>query len=93
MKFCKGFPGLFLGGGGFCRDGFMEGFVGKGFLFLVVFGQGILIWSFNPIRSGGWGLKDHPTKKFALTHLILELHYCGYDLYSCCIVKPETIFW
>ena len=33
---------------------------------------------FNPIRSGGGGaLKGPPLRFFALTHLILELHYCA----------------
>ena len=34
---------------------------------------------FNPIRSGGGGgaLKAPPLRFFALTHLILELHYCA----------------
>ena len=34
---------------------------------------------FNPIRpggGGGWALKA-PLRLFALTHLILELHYCA----------------
>ena len=32
----------------------------------------------NPIRSGGGGaLKAPPLRFFALTHLILELHYCA----------------
>ena len=31
---------------------------------------------FNPIRSGGGALKAPPLRFFALTHLILELHYC-----------------
>ena len=30
----------------------------------------------NPIRSGG-GFKSPPLSFFALTHLILELHYCA----------------
>ena len=34
--------------------------------------------SLNPIRSGGGGaLKAPPLRFFALTHLILELHYCA----------------
>ena len=34
--------------------------------------------SINPIRSGGGGaLKAPPLRFFALTHLILELHYCA----------------
>ena len=35
--------------------------------------------SINPIRSGGGGgaLKAPPSDFFALTHLILELHYCA----------------
>ena len=33
---------------------------------------------FNPIRSrGGGALKAPPLRFFALTHLILELHYCA----------------
>ena len=32
--------------------------------------------NFNPIRSGGGGFKSPPLRFFALTHLILELHYC-----------------
>ena len=32
---------------------------------------------FNPIRSGEGGFKSPPPLRFfALTHLILELHYC-----------------
>ena len=31
----------------------------------------------NPIRSGGGGFKSPPLRFFALTHLILELHYCA----------------
>ena len=31
----------------------------------------------NPIRSGGGALKAPPLRFFALTHLILELHYCA----------------
>ena len=30
----------------------------------------------NPIRSGGGALKAPPLRFFALTHLILDLHYC-----------------
>ena len=35
--------------------------------------------SINPIRSGGGGFKSPPPplQFFALTHLILELHYCA----------------
>ena len=33
---------------------------------------------FNPIRSGGGGFKSPPLRFFALTHLILELHYCAF---------------
>ena len=40
--------------------------------------------SFNPIRSGGGGaLKAPPPLRFfALTHLILELHYCALVTFS-----------
>ena len=31
----------------------------------------------NPIRSGGGGALIAPLQFFALTHLILELHYCA----------------
>ena len=31
----------------------------------------------NPIRSGGGGFKSPPLRFVALTHLILELHYCA----------------
>ena len=35
-------------------------------------------FGFNPIRSGGGGgFKSPPLRFFALTHLILELHYCA----------------
>ena len=32
---------------------------------------------FKPIRSGGGGALKAPPQFFALTHLILELHYCA----------------
>ena len=35
-----------------------------------------LVKCVNPIRSGGGALKATPLRFFALTHLILELHYC-----------------
>ena len=39
---------------------------------------GIFPDAFNPIRSGGGGgFKSPPLRFFALTHLILELHYCA----------------
>ena len=39
--------------------------------------------SFNPIRSGGGGFKTLPPLRFfALTHLILELHYCALVTFS-----------
>ena len=36
----------------------------------------LILIRFNPIRSGGGALKA-PPPIFALTHLILELHYCA----------------
>ena len=37
---------------------------------------------FNPIRSGGGGFKSPPPLRFfALTHLILELHYCALETF------------
>ena len=45
------------------------------------FGGCAIVWSasLNPIRSGGGGggFKSPPLRFFALTHLILELHYCA----------------
>ena len=39
------------------------------------------LYILNPIRSGGGALKapppPPPLRFFALTHLILELHYCA----------------
>ena len=37
-----------------------------------------LSFSFNPIRSGGGGALKASLYFFALTHLILELHYCAF---------------
>ena len=34
-------------------------------------------FTFNPIRSGGALKAPPPLRFFALTHLILELHYCA----------------
>ena len=39
-------------------------------------------YGFNPIRSGGGGFKSPPLRFFALTHLILELHYCALVTFS-----------
>ena len=39
--------------------------------------QGAHVIFLNPIRSGGGALKAPPLRFFALTHLILELHYCA----------------
>ena len=36
-----------------------------------------IIYTVNPIRSGGGGGLSSPTEFFALTHLILGLHYCA----------------
>ena len=38
--------------------------------------------NFNPIRSGGVAFKaPAPLSFFALTHLILELHYCAFGTF------------
>ena len=43
----------------------------------VVMLSGMAQSSFNPIRSGGALKAPPPLRFFALTHLILELHYCA----------------